>query len=116
MQAPHIFVPNKTRYTDGMKKKFIFTTTAWLYPGMAGNWTFVSLPKNNAEGIKKLYGTQSRGWGSLRVEVHIGKSKWKTSIFPDKKSGTYILPLKAEIRRREGVHAGDTIKVCLELL
>lgn len=99
-----------------MKKKFIFTSELWLYPGMAGNWTFVSVPKEDAEVIKKSYGAHSRGWGSLRVEVRSGTSKWKTSIFPDKKSGTYILPVKAEIRRREGFYAGDTIKVILEFI
>lgn len=83
---------------------------------MAGNWTFVSLPKKDAEVIKKSYGAHSRGWGSLRVEVQSGKSKWKTSIFPDKRSSTYILPVKADIRRCEEINVGDKIKVSLEFL
>ncbi|MBP9695434.1 MAG: DUF1905 domain-containing protein [Candidatus Magasanikbacteria bacterium] len=99
-----------------MKKKFIFTAGLWLYPGMAGNWTFVSLPKKDGEAIKKSFGKHSRGWGSLRVEVRLGKSKWRTSVFPDKKSGTYILPIKAGIRKCEGIIAGDKTKVSLEII
>ena len=46
---------------------------------------------------------------------HFGKTTWKTSIFPDKKSGTYLLPLKADVRRREGIGAGDRITSSLEV-
>ncbi|HEY4473963.1 MAG TPA: DUF1905 domain-containing protein [Candidatus Paceibacterota bacterium] len=28
---------------------------------------------------------------------------WNTSIFPDKKSGSYLLPLKAKIRKAENI-------------
>ena len=79
-----------------------FTSEVWLYPGMAG-WHFISLPKNQSEAIKKKFGANARGWGSLRVSVTIGKTTWKTSIFPDKKSGTYLLPLKADVRKKEGI-------------
>jgi hypothetical protein len=99
-----------------VKKRFIFTSELWLYPGMAGNWTFVSLPKKDSEEIKKLYGANSRGWGSLRVEAQSGKSKWKTSIFPHKRGATYILPVKAVIRRNEGASIGDKMKIRLDLL
>ena len=50
-----------------------------------------------------------RGWGSVRVLVTLGSSTWNTSIFPDKRSGTYILPLKASVRRTEGVFDGDVV-------
>ena len=54
----------------------------WLYPGMAG-WHFVTLPKQRAEEITERFGERKRGFGSLRVEVTIGRTTWKTSIFPD---------------------------------
>jgi hypothetical protein len=53
------------------------------YPGMSG-WHFIGIPKKQSEEIKKHFGTHAKGWGSLPVHVTLGKTKWKTSIFPDK--------------------------------
>ncbi len=86
----------------------------WLYPGMAG-WHFVTLPKRRAEEITERFGEMKRGWGSLRVTVTIGGTTWKTSIFPDKDSGSYVLPLKAEVRKAEGIVEGDTVTFSLEV-
>jgi hypothetical protein len=54
-----------------------------------------------------MYKGLTKGWGSLPVEVTIGKTTWKTSIFPDSKSGTFILPIKAVVRKKEEVYEGD---------
>lgn len=86
----------------------------WLYPSMAG-WHFVSLPKKQSAGIKKVFGAMKRGWGSLPVVVTIGKTSWKTSIFPDKKAGAYLLPLKTDIRKKENISKGDTIIFWVEI-
>ena len=51
----------------------------------------------------------------MRVNATIGATTWETSIFPDTKSGSYLLPVKAEVRRREGVEDGDAVTVTLEL-
>jgi hypothetical protein len=92
-----------------------FTTNVWPYPGMAG-WHFASVPENVSAKIKKSReGLPRIGWGSVPVIATIGKTTWNSSIFPDKKSGTYLLPLKAEIRKKEGIAAGDSIKLTLEL-
>jgi Domain of unknown function (DUF1905) len=86
----------------------------WLYPGMAG-WHFVSVPKKDGKDIKKRFGKKQRGWGSLPVVVTLGKTIWKTSIFPDKHSGSYLLPLKALVRKNEGVLSGDKVSFSLEI-
>lgn len=86
----------------------------WLYPGMAG-WHFVTLPKKQSETIKKTFSAMKRGWGSLPVTVTIGKTSWKTSIFPDQKAGAYLLPLKSDIRKKEKVAEDDTIAFLLEI-
>lgn len=86
----------------------------WLYPGMAG-WHFLSVPKKQSEEIKKVFGAMKRGWGSLPVVVTIGKTSWKTSIFPDKKTDSYLLPLKSDIRKKESLAAGDTITFVVEI-
>lgn len=99
-----------------MKKKFIFESAMWLYPGEAANWHFISLPKNYAADIKKSFGAKARGWGSFRVEAKIGKTKWNTSIFPDKKSGTYLLPIKSIVRKAENLFTGEKISIMLNIL
>jgi hypothetical protein len=81
---------------------------------MAG-WHFVTLPKKESDEIKKNFGAKKRGWGSLRVTATIGKTTWKTSIFPDKKAGAYLLPLKAEVRKKEGIGEGDAFKLIFHL-
>lgn len=95
-------------------KKFKLKSKIWVYPGMAG-WHFLTLPKTQAQKITKIFGVLKRGWGSLKVKVNIGKTTWETSIFPDSKTKSYLLPLKAEIRKRENLKAGQTVKFTLEI-
>jgi len=87
-----------------------FTVKAriWLYPGDAA-WHFVNIDKEQSVRLKERYGKQARGFRSLPVTVTLGKTTWDTSIFPDSHSGTYLLPLKASVRRSEAVAAGDDI-------
>ncbi|MEK7505672.1 MAG: DUF1905 domain-containing protein [Patescibacteria group bacterium] len=91
------------------ERKYKFKSVVCLYPGMAG-WHFIYLPKKESREIKERFGKNARGWGSLPVMVNVGKTSWKTSIFPDKKSETYLLPLKKEVRVKEGMFDKD-IKV-----
>jgi hypothetical protein len=85
-----------------------FQSEVWLYPGESANWHFVSVPKKETQAIDKRFKSLKRGWGSLPVRATIGKTSWTTSIFPDKKSSTYLLPLKADVRRREDIRAGGS--------
>lgn len=94
----------------------VFSGNVWLYPGMVGNWYFISLPKVDSAEIKEVFGQRVRGWGSIRVEVKTGKTTWKTSIFPDKKRGVYILPLKASVRTIEDINVDDVIKITLHIV
>lgn len=96
------------------KNKFKMRLKVWLYPGMVG-WHFVTLPKKQSAEIEILFGAMKRGWGSLPVNVTIGKTRWKTSIFPDKKSGTYLLPIKSDVRKKEKIVQGDMISFWLEI-
>lgn len=83
----------------------------FLWPGQAGAWHFAAVPAAVSGRIKKRYGAGARGWGSLPVCVTIGKTTWETSIFPDKRSGTYLLPLKLAVRRAADISAGDTVSL-----
>ena len=55
-----------------------------------------------------------RGFGSVKVAVRLGDSRWETSLFPQK-SGGWFLPIKKPVRRAEGLNYGDMIEVELEL-
>lgn len=79
----------------------------WLYPGETAAWHFVSLDKKLSQKLRKEYRAFTRGFGSLPVEVTTGETTWKTSIFYDSKAETYMLPLKAEVRRKEGIRDGE---------
>lgn len=80
-----------------------------------GAWFFVRIEKETAEKIKENFAMFSRGWGSLPVNVTIGNSTWKTSIFPDKKD-TYLLPIKSQIRKAEQIQEGDELNFQLEII
>jgi hypothetical protein len=97
-----------------MKKQYTFTSKVWLYPGMAG-WHFTSVPKVESTAIKSSVKVKA-GFGSIPVEVKVGAQVWNTSIFPDKKSGQYLLPIKAAVRKKEHIYADDTITIRITLL
>ncbi|MDQ3245197.1 MAG: DUF1905 domain-containing protein [bacterium] len=66
------------------------------------------MPEAISAKIKKLQeGKLRRGWGAVYVDAKVKKSLWRTSIFPDKHSSTYLLPLKKEIRHDENLYDGD---------
>lgn len=87
---------------------FNLSSRVSVYPGVGG-WRFISVPKRESAYIKHTYGQYAKGWGSLRVSVTLGSTSWQTSIFPDAKSATYLLPLKAAIRKKEGITDQDTV-------
>lgn len=88
----------------------------WLYPSETAAWHFVSLPEPQSRQISQTFGALKRGFGSLRVMVTIGKISFLTSIFPDHKTGTYLLPLKASVRKSEGIKTGDTITFTIAII
>lgn len=95
--------------------RYRFSTELWEYHG-EGAWHFVTLPPDCADEIRAIAErAPRRGFGSVRVEVAIGASTWKTSIFPDKATGSYLLPVKKDVRAREGIEAGDVVQVAVAL-
>jgi hypothetical protein len=102
---------------------FKITAKVWLYPGEAHStssgqvaaWHFVTIEKEDAQEIKKEFIWPRRGFGAIPVLVKIGRSEWKTSIFPEKK-GTYLLPLKKSVRISEEIKVADTVKISLKVL
>lgn len=93
------------------------TAPMWLWSGEGGSWHFVTIPPDEAVEIRMESAASGirRGFGSVRVAASINAVAWKTSIFPQK-SGGYLLPVKAAVRRDAGIAAGDDVTVTIELL
>jgi len=79
-------------------------------------WVFAALPVDLSDVIDEVHPPTGRGFGSRRVEVVLGGQVWRTSIFPDSKHGTYVIPVKKEIRRKAGVSEGDRVEIELSVL
>ena len=94
-----------------------FEAELWLWEARkADSWTFVSLPVDVSGEIRDRAGGLSRGFGSLRVQVTIGGTTWRTSIFPDGARKAYVLPVKRAVRRAEALDAGDRATVAVEVI
>ena len=100
---------------DEKLRSFSVKAPVRKYPGMDA-WHFAFIPVRTSALIKKTFGHKARGWGSLRVKATVGATPWNTSIFPDKKSGGYLLPLKASVRKAENIRVGKPVALALEIL
>ena len=103
-----------------LKLEYRFEAELWLWSAR-DSWTFITLPPDAAKEIRFFHSggggsRPRRGFGSIRVQVTCGDSQWKTSIFPDSRSGSYVLPIKAAIRKAEGITAGDTAAFHLSVI
>ncbi|NVK19833.1 MAG: DUF1905 domain-containing protein [Methylocystaceae bacterium] len=94
---------------------FNFTATVWLWQAEKAAWHFVTLPQDIAGQIK-FTRERRAGFGSVRVSVTIGDTNWKTSIFPAKEADSYILPLKADVRKKEKINLEDEIEIQIKVL
>ncbi len=93
----------------------VVTGPLWLWNGGQGSWHFLTVPEGQAAEIRGHSLLYRAGFGSVRVEVAIGEVRWHTSVFPQK-AGGYILPVKADVRRRAGIAAGDEVSFELDIL
>ena len=92
-----------------------FDAELFLWQGDATSWTFLRLPVDLADAIRDEQPQPRRGFGSVKVNATIGTSQWSTSVFPEKESGSYLLPVKKQIRAAEHVDHGDRVTVSLEI-
>ena len=91
-----------------------FEGEMWLYEGR-DPWHFITLPLEMSEAIRDDTAGSHRGFGSVRVLAAIGKTTWSTSVFPDKASGAFQLPVKAAVREAEDLMAGDIVTVRIDV-
>ncbi len=86
-----------------------FGAELWRYPGGAA-WYFVTLPTDVADDIAEAV-PHRRGFGSVPVAVTVGATTWQTSLFPDTKAASYVLPIKRGVRTAESLADGDDVAV-----
>lgn len=98
-----------------MSAEFSFEADLYEWDGPQ-SWVFAGLPEDLADVIDEVHGPTGRGFGSRRVEAVLGGQVWRTSIFPDSARGTYVLPVKKDVRRKAGVDAGDHVEIDLSVL
>ena len=92
---------------------FQFNGSIWQYSTLKGSWYFVSLPMEIAEEIRENLKWQEEGWGRLKATAKINHAEWETAIWFDTKMKTYLLPLKADIRRKEKLDIGNSVSIIL---
>jgi hypothetical protein len=107
----------KNKKTFKFKSKVIVWRAGNYEPGDdKGAWRFARVPEDISVKIKEMQkGRPRRGWGAIYAKAKIRKSEWVTSIFPDRHSETYILPLKKQIRCAENLYDGVETKILIEI-
>ena len=78
-------------------------------------WYYIKVPKKESNQIKQSTTRKPKGWGSIPVAVSINDTEWNTSIFPDKKTGTYLLFIKANIRKKEKIEEGGNVSLTFRI-
>jgi len=94
--------------------RYGFESAVTRWQSREDGWFFAHVPAAESDEIRSLPLPRG-GFGSLRVAVTIGSTTWRTSVFPES-DGRYALPLKRQVRDREGIEEGDTVRIAIELI
>ena len=100
---------------------FTLETALWLWraePPAKGAWHFATIDGAAADALRALAFERralggARGFGAVRLRAAVDGVGFETSAFPQSSGEGYVLPVKAEVRRKAGIEAGD--RVTLEL-
>ena len=111
VDAPSIAAP--------VLQQWHYTGLVWIWRGSGTGpppkaaWYFLTIDGDTAAAIRAASRGSTGGFGSVRVTATIGDTSWQTSLFPSKDSGGYLLPLKASVRKAEGLGEGTVMTVTL---
>lgn len=89
-----------------------FKGKIWYWRGPAPFY-FVTVPEKQCRDLKAISRFVTYGWGMIPVTARIGKTEWKTSLFP--KDGLYVVPIKDIVRKAEQLDKDDQVTVRLEV-
>jgi Domain of unknown function (DUF1905) len=88
----------------------------WTFDGEVIEWRgptpyfFVPMPEPDSADLKE----EARAliyWGQVPVHAAIGRTEFDTALFP--RGGRYLVPLRVDVRRAEGIDVGDVVTVLL---
>ncbi len=91
----------------------VFSGEIWYWRGPSP-FHFVTVPPDHSQDIKEISTFVTYGWGMIPVRVKIGRTEWKTALWP--KDGNYLLPVKDRVRLAEELELGDEVTVALEVV
>lgn len=89
-----------------------FDATVWR----DGGWHFVTVPDDVSDEVEERFGATAAGFGSVRVEVTVGRTTWRTSVFPSAQRRAYVLPVKKAVRVAESFDEGATSSLTLRVV
>jgi hypothetical protein len=98
---------------DPRVSRYRFAAEMWQAPG--GSWHFVTVPFDVSDEIDETAPCARVAFGSVRVEATVGRTSWQTSVFPDRRVGAFVLPVKRAVRDAEALVAGDPLDVVLSV-
>lgn len=93
---------------------YSFVASLWQHEG-PGGWHFLTLPSDLADEIRHRVAGHRKSFGTVRAIVTIDSTTWATSLFADRKTGSYLLPVNARVRRDAALFASDRVACRLEL-
>jgi hypothetical protein len=74
---------------------------------------FVAVPDEQSAAIEAVSSVVTYGWGVIPVVAHIGRTEFRTSLFP--RGELYLVPIKVAVRKAEGLALGDHVRIRLHL-
>lgn len=89
-----------------------FDGEIWHWRGPSP-YHFVTVPDQQSGDLRAIARSVTYGWGMIPVTARIGRTEWKTSLFP--KDGHYIVPIRDSVRAAERLQAGDRVALRLEV-
>ncbi len=89
-----------------------FSGRIWYWRGPSP-YLFVTVPQAESSDLRAISSIVSYGWGVIPVQVRIGRTEWKTSLFP--KDGLYLVPIKVMVQKAERIGEGDRVSIHMEV-
>ncbi|MGV9213728.1 DUF1905 domain-containing protein [Micromonospora sp. RB23] len=90
--------------------EYEFEGAVWEWRGPSP-YHFVTIPPECVDMVRQVASAVTYGWGMIPVEVRLGRSRWRTSLFP--KDEGYVLPLRDSVRNKENIALDDVVHIRL---
>jgi hypothetical protein len=99
-------------FSSATESRYQVRAKLWRWPLGKASWFFITLPAGISREIRLVdAGPRRTGFGALRVTATIGETCWRTSIFPSAQLKSYLLPVKAGVRKACGLVENRSVSV-----